>query len=74
MENERIPYKNREGYADPTPHDALNKIVSERRIMDEPDYRHWRLIKTLQNVIDLMDYDLLGRIEVRDKRSGRIYR
>lgn len=70
---DKVPLKNPEGYPDPTPHDALNNIL-KRRVMDEPDYRHWRLIKTLQNVIYLMDYDLLGRIEVRDRRSGRIYR
>ena len=62
--------KNHEGYVDTTPHEALSN-VEER---DEPDTRHYRLIKSLRNIIDLMDYDLMGRIEVRDRRSGRTYR
>lgn len=73
-ETEKVPYKNHEGYPDPTPHEALNQIMQQPRIRDEADHRHWRLVRTLQNVMDLMDYDLLNRIEVRDRRSGRIYR
>lgn len=70
---DKVPLKNPEGYPDPTAHVAITKVLRETTF-DEHDHRHWRLIKTLQNVIDLMDYDLLSRIEVRDRRSGRIYR
>lgn len=38
------------------------------------DHRHRRLIKTLMNLIDLMDYDLLNRIELYNCKSDRMYR
>ena len=72
MEKNSNNLKNPEGYVDMTPHEALSSI--DRAAMDEPDARHYRLIKTLRNLIGLADYELLNRIEVRDTRSGRIYR
>lgn len=74
MKDEGIPRRNPEGYLDLTAHDALTNVAREQRERDEPDRRHHRLIKTLLNLVDLMDYDLLCRIEVRDRKSGRIYR
>lgn len=78
MEDQKIPVRNPEGYLDLTAHDALTKVMRDSAgqpfVRDEPDQRHYRLIKTLLNMIDLMDYDLLCRIEVKDRRSGRIYR
>lgn len=64
--------KNPEGYVDTTPHEALHNI--DKAEMDEPDMRHYRLIKTIRNLIGLADFELLNRIEVRDARSGRVYR
>lgn len=69
---DKVPLRNAEGYLDLTAHDAITNVMNEKR--DEADYRHWRLIKTLTNLIDLMGYDLLSRIEVRDRKSGRTYR
>ena len=63
MSGDKVPIRNDEGYLD---------LTAKR--MDEPDYRHYRLIKTLLNLIDLMGYDLMSRIEVRDRKSGRVYR
>lgn len=74
MSDDRIPIRNPEGYMDLTAHDALTNIMEEHARRDDPDQRHYRLIKSILNIIDLMDYDLLCRIEVRDRRSGRIYR
>jgi hypothetical protein len=73
MSGDKVPLRNEEGYLDLTAHDAMVNVMNEKR-MDEADYRHWRLIKTLLNLIDLMGYDLLSRIEVRDRKSGRTYK
>lgn len=67
----KIPYRNAEGYADPTAHAAMTPIQQEQ---DEADQRLAQLIRTLKNTIDLAGYDLLARIEVRDRKTGRIYR
>ena len=74
MSGDKVPIRNDEGYLDLTAHDAIVNVMNEQKRMDEPDYRHYRLIKTLLNLIDLMGYDLLSRIEVRDRKSGRVYR
>lgn len=71
MAGKKIPYLNPEGYADPTAHDALTPIQAKQ---DESDKRCQQLIKALKSTIDLADYDLLARIEVRDRKTGRIYR
>ena len=41
---------------------------------DAADQRCQRLIKTLKTILDLAGFDLLARIEVRDRKTGRIYR
>lgn len=66
-----IPYRNPEGYADPTAHTALNKIQGE---MDSNDARVQRFIRSLKNICDESGYDLLARIELHDRRTGRNYR
>ena len=67
----KIPYHNPEGYADPTAYEALTVVQAET---DESDLRCQRLIKTLKTIIDLAGYDLLARIEIRDRATGRDYR
>lgn len=67
----RIPYRNTSGCPDPTARDALTAVQREQ---DEPEQRMSRLIKILKNIIDLADFDLTARIEVRDRKSGRYFK
>ena len=67
----RIPLRNPEGYMDLTTHDALTNVMRET---EEADLRYNRLIKSIKAVIDLADFDLVARIEVKDRRTGRTYR
>lgn len=69
--NGRIPYRNPDGYPDPTAHAALNKV---KREMDEKDLEVQRFIRALRVIIDKGGYDLLGRIELHDRSTGRNYR
>ena len=66
-----IPTHNPEGYSDPTAYAALTPIQEET---DAADQRAQRLIKTLKTAIDLADFDLLARIEIKDRRTGRVYK
>ena len=66
-----IPKKNPDGYSDPTAYAALSSVQKEQ---DEHEQRVNQLIKTLKNTIDLAGFDLLNRIEIRDRDTGRIYR
>lgn len=67
----KIPYKNVEGYADPTAYSAMNSAQHEQ---DEHDQRVQSFIRAVKVMIDQSGYDLLERIELRDRKSGRIYR
>ena len=63
---------NDEGYNDPTAEAAIGHVMNEqrkRRIDQET-----KTIKTLQNVAHLAGFDIVGRIELREHKSGRIYR
>ena len=70
-----ISYRNTEGYADPTTHSALNHVMREHLEKQEAaDARCNQLMRVLKGAIDLAGFDLIARIEVKDRRTGRIYR
>lgn len=71
----RVPFRNAEGYSDPTTHGALTNVMREYCEKQEAaDARCNQLIKSLKNIIDLAGFDLVARIEVRDRETGRFYR
>lgn len=63
-ENHRV---NSEGYPDPT---AYALIEKENNL----EYRVNILIKTLKSIVALSGFELIARIEIRDKNSGREFR
>lgn len=71
MGSNGIPYRNPSGCVDPTAHNALSVVQGEQ---DQTDERVARMIKALKIMIDQSGYDLLARIELRDRKTGRIYR
>ena len=71
----RVPFRNVEGYPDPTVHSALTNIMRACAVkQDAADNRCSHLIKILKNIIDFAGFDLIARIEVRDRETGRLYR
>lgn len=70
-----IPVRNPEGYLDLTAHAALSNVARERQTeLDDADLRCNRMIKSIKALIDLSGFDVITRIEVRDRKTGRIYR
>lgn len=65
------PWQNGEGYADPTAHAALEPIIREEA---EAQKRFNGLIFVLKYIIHAAGFDLLNRIEIRDRKTGREYR
>lgn len=63
--------KNAEGYSDPTAGTAMSNILREE---NEQRRRVSSLIKELKIIIDDAGFDLLARIEIRDRKTGREYR
>ena len=64
-------HKNAEGYSDPTAGAALSNIIREE---NERQRRVTALICELKRIIDAAGFDLIARIEIRDRKTGREYR
>ena len=64
-------HKNAEGYSDPTAYAGMRNIIREE---NEQLRRVTTLIGILKGIIDLAGFDLLNRIEIRDRKTGREYR
>lgn len=60
-------YFNSEGYPDPTAYAVIKKETNiEKKVS--------LLICVLKAIIDLSGFELIGRIEIRDRKSGRLFR
>ncbi len=68
-------YKNQEGYSDPTPGTALSNIRREDR-QREADRLNTisALIPVMKGAAELAGFEVVGRIILRDKSTGREYR
>ena len=62
---------NAEHYKDPTASEAL---FSAYKPPDDEDLRVQAFIRALRTLISESGYDLLARIELKDRRTGRYYR
>jgi len=65
------PYQNSEGYADPTAYNALKPIIKEET---ETERKVNFLIKVLKFIIRESGFELLNRIEIREIKSGRVFK
>lgn len=54
-----------------TAYSALSAVQSEQ---DEADIRVQSFIRAVKTIIDQSGYDLLARIEIKDRHTGRCYR
>lgn len=64
-------WQNGEGYADPTAYEGLKPIIQEEA---EQQKRVNNLIFVLKYIIRLAGFDLLNRIEIKDRKTGREYK
>lgn len=65
------PKLNSEGYHDPTAYGGLRNIIKEESAL-ERDVN--ALIKVLKYIIGKAGFELVGRIEIKDKKTGRVFR
>jgi hypothetical protein len=68
-------YKNKEGYTDPTAGEAIGTVVKEERKEErERNAAVTTLITMLKQIISLAGFELVGRIVLKDKVTGKEYR
>lgn len=69
--NKNNPHNNSSGYADPTAYEGLKPIIAEE---NELDKRVNSVIKGIKCILSASGFELISRIEIRDKKSGREFR
>lgn len=68
-------YRNKEGYSDPTAGEAIGTLTKEeRREERERNAAVTSLITMLKQIISLAGFELVERIVLRDKETGKEYR
>ena len=72
MDNSSNPFLNKEGYADPTAYHGMRRATAAEA--EEAQLRASALIATLKRTIRQNDFDLIARIELRDRRTGREFK
>lgn len=60
--------KNASGYNDPTPFTAIKHIEKEN------DIRFYKLIHTIFHICELAGFEVEGRMTLRDKKTGKVWR
>ena len=67
---------NPEGYKDPTAEEAVARVMREGKTVNVQDKSAAiaYLVRMLKNEANLMGFEIINRIEFRDKRTGKEYR
>lgn len=61
------PWENTSGMPDPTAYAATKHISKEEQRLSD-------LVKVLRYIINLSGFELINRMEFRNRRSGMVYR
>ncbi len=64
-------YRNSEGYADPTAGDAMAAINREEQEVEKLNHK---IIQSFRLLVDLAGFEIVGRIVLKHKESGKIFR
>lgn len=69
-------YKNAEGYSDPTPGEAMSNIRKKQRQQEAAERLAVisRLIPVMKQTAELAGFEVVGRIALKDKETGKEYR
>lgn len=65
------PHRNSEGYSDPTAYLGLKSIIEEENALEREVNN---LIKVLKYIIRNSGFELVSCIEIRDKKTGRVFK
>lgn len=68
-------YKNSEGYVDPTAGAAMAAVKheeKEKQYAELVDHNH-KLIYAIRNVVDLAGFEIVGRVTLKHKKSGKVF-
>ena len=65
------PMRTSEGYFDPTAYHGTAGVIKEET---EAEQKNRTIIQTFRRIADLAGFEIIGRIELKDKKTGRYFR
>lgn len=65
------PYFNNSGCPDPTAFEALKPIIHEDTALEKKVHN---LVNTVKFIVDWAGFEMIGRIQIKDKKSGKEFR
>lgn len=65
------PRLNSEGYSDPTAYEALQPIIKDEAKRQQ---RVSEFVDLMKRFADLCGYEILNRVALKDKKTGKEYR
>ena len=71
MGDKRNPKYNQSGCADPTAYEAIGQVIKEETELDKKVHN---LINVLKFIIDWAGFELISRIEIKDKKTGKEFK
>lgn len=66
-----MDYKNSEGYDDPTAGVAIQTVVKGEQEIERLNHK---IIQSFRLLVELAGFEIVGRITLKHKKSGRIFR
>lgn len=68
------PWLNQSGCPDFTAYEAMKNIQHEERVQNHIDEKAHDLIMVIKNILNLAGFELVERVQIRHKQSGKIYK
>ena len=74
MGNNNKPWLNGSGCPDPTAYEALKRVHVEERLSHRIDADAHTVVTTIKSILNLAGFELVERIQIRHKKTGKIFR
>ena len=71
MGRKNNPFYNSEGYADPTAYHGLKSIIQEEKELEKKVHN---LVNVLKFIVDWAGFEFVGRIQLKDKKTGKEFK
>lgn len=71
MVNEQKPWLNTSGCNDPTAFRAVNSVTRQEQQLQN---KVSTLVKSVRSIIDLAGFEVIGRIHIKHKKTGKEFR
>nr|WP_308742083.1 hypothetical protein [uncultured Anaerocolumna sp.] len=71
MANNKNPFLNESGYADPTAYNALKPVIMEEAELDKKVHN---VVNVLKFIVDWAGFEFIGRIQIKHKKTGKEFR